>query len=102
MRDNALQQKEISTEKSPHMEMSKWTEFWGSRNVDLPVWFLEFSPDQNNFHVDSLNRILMHNRNACKSGKSPGYLIIAGPMTHEAAFTAIKSFKYLIEKEPNQ
>ena len=57
--------------------------------VNSKIWFLEYSPKQKCFHVDSIDRILAHNRDGCLRGNPADYFIIDGPYDHDGAFRSI-------------
>jgi hypothetical protein len=98
-RVNRLEDFEISMDFGGPKKQVSWKCFWEAEDMDKPVWFLEWSPDQKCFHVDSLNAILNSNRWIAKNkspGKAPGYIIIAGPMLHDEAFYAIREFEKVL------
>mgnify|MGYP003393001959 CR=1 FL=1 len=49
----------------------------------MPKWYLEFSPSQNCFHIDTMENIQEDNLNNLMRGVHPGYVIIAGPSPHK-------------------
>ncbi len=52
----------------------------------MPVWAVEWSTEQNAFHIDLLERILEINRQTAAECKtSPGYIILTVTRTYEEA-----------------
>jgi len=68
--------------------------------LDIPIWYLEYSPSQKCFHVDSIDQILQNNRDAAMSGRRTDWIIIAGPTDHDNAFLAIKTWVKKVPYRP--
>ena len=58
-------------------------------------YYLEYSPIQKSFHIDTMERIQTTNRDTLVRGvaKETGYIIIAGPDTMENILTASTMFE---------
>jgi len=60
------------------------------------MWYVEFSIEQNCFHVDTLERIQTTNLELCERGICNGYVIIDGPYADaQDASKACQRFEYL-------
>lgn len=57
------------------------------------IWCCEFSPIQNAFHVDTLDRVLEINRQTAAEGKSPGFVILALAASSEEAHALCESWR---------
>lgn len=51
----------------------------------MDIWVVEYSPSQNCFHVDTLDRVLETNRRTVKDGNAPGYVPLQIFLTSEDA-----------------
>ena len=51
----------------------------------MPVWAVEWSAEQNAFHIDLLERVLKINQRTAAEDKTPGYIILTTTRTHEEA-----------------
>ena len=58
-------------------------------------YYVEFSLDQDCFHVDTMRHIQETNIDLCKRGINNGYVIIAGPLDMESACAKCEEFNYL-------
>lgn len=56
-------------------------------------WFLEYSVQQNCFHIDTLDRILEANIDMCTRRVCTGYIIVAGPMVYDDLGMHMKRFE---------
>jgi|WetSurMetagenome_2_1015567.scaffolds.fasta_scaffold813062_2 hypothetical protein len=83
MNNNILQQKPISIDEPSIM--------------DQKVWFLEYSTYQKCFHIDTLDEILYKNRDTCRRGVCPGYVIIDGPMVYNDLYDSMKKWNIQLE-----
>jgi len=58
-------------------------------------WYVEFSLNQNCFHIDTMEGIQEANLHLCKRNISNGYVIIAGPFDLETAERVCDDYAYL-------
>lgn len=59
------------------------------------MYYVEFSLDQNCFHVDTLERIQKSNLELCERGINNGYVIISGPHDMETALMVCDKLQHL-------
>lgn len=51
----------------------------------MELWVCEYSPKQEAFHIDTLERVLAANRRTAAQGLAPGYVILCVDATSEDA-----------------
>lgn len=62
------------------------------------IWFLEYSIEQDCFHIDTLGKILYNNRLIAKSKRPSGYIIIDAFMSYSEAVDSMKYWKEKLKK----
>lgn len=58
-------------------------------------YYVEFSIEQNCFHIDTMENIQESNRELLRRGINNGYVVIAGPMTANDAHSFCSSMQHL-------
>ena len=61
----------------------------------VAMYYVEFSVDQNCFHIDTLDNIKANNLDLCNRGISNGYVIIAGPTDFNSAHILCQEYQFL-------
>lgn len=60
----------------------------------MNVWIVEYSPLQEAFHVDTLDKVLAANRQSVERGITPGYIPLHIAATREDAHAFVKRWKH--------
>ena len=92
-----LSKKPKSSPRRPPVDMDNSYSKTSKAYFDQKLWYLEYSPEQKCFHVDTMDRIIENNVYGCLRGDPADYYIISGPHPHDDAFKAIK---YWLSKLP--
>lgn len=58
-------------------------------------YYVEFSLEQNCFHIDTMEQIQKSNLDLCKRGMNNGYVIIAGPVDFKSAHILCQEYEFL-------
>ena len=93
------------------MSFTEWEDYLESKNAcdgamtafklawdeyaESPRMYVEFSVEQDCFHIDTMERIQKSNLGLCSKGTSTGYVIIAGPVTSLEAFEICEKYSFL-------